>query len=299
MASQPAGSSEILEAVALLVIDMQDSFLAPIANSDQLLVRCGLAVSAARALGIKVIFTEQVPDKLGPTNEKLLALAPGARVFPKDAFSALQAPGIHEHLKRLGVYHLIVVGIETPVCIYQTALHARDSDLDVTVLSDCVGGRRADDCRVAIDSIVRTDCHVLPGETVFYSMLGSGSHRHFRQFTDLVKQFGAMERLETPKTIARSKPAESQEGEKKRPPRRRGRGRKREDAEAPVEKTPAPEKKTVKTPLRVSASSESPPPPADEAAGSEIMKPAKRRRSGRSRRVGTARKKPAPKTDAD
>jgi nicotinamidase-related amidase len=189
MAREPHRSSEILDAVALLVVDMQEAFLNVMPDREVVLRRTALAIESARAFGIKVIFTEQVPSKLGPTHPALLSLAPEARVFAKAEFSALLAEGLREYLRRINVYHLLLTGIETPICIYQTALHAQDNELDVTILSDCTTGRRPEDCYVVLESLARAECHVLPAETVFYSMLGSSANPRFPHFTRIVKRY--------------------------------------------------------------------------------------------------------------
>jgi nicotinamidase-related amidase len=200
MGREPNRTSDILEAVALLVVDMQSPFLGTIGDAPDVTRRCAFAVQAARAFGIRVYFTEQVPEKLGPTLPELKALAPDGRVFPKNSFSALGAPGLLEQLRRAGVYHLLICGIETPICIYQTALHAQDSDFDVTVLSDAVGGRRPNDCRAILESLAAASCHVLPSETVFYSMLGNSGHRAFPALTELVKHYADAQPEEKPAT---------------------------------------------------------------------------------------------------
>lgn len=189
MAAKPRKSADILDAVALLVVDMQPTFLDVIDGAASVTERCGFAIEAARTLNLRVVFTEQVPAKLGPTDARLRALVPQARVFSKNTFSALQAEGLLEYLRRQGVYHLMLAGIEIPVCIYQTALHAIDSDFDVTVLSDCVTARRADDAIVTLEALTRAHCHVLPSETVYYSMLGSAAHPHFPAYNALVKRY--------------------------------------------------------------------------------------------------------------
>ncbi|MGH8017477.1 MAG: isochorismatase family protein [Opitutaceae bacterium] len=196
-------TSDILEAVALLVVDMQEAFLNTIVEGESVLRRCTFAIEAARTLGIRVLFTEQVPEKLGPTLPALREAAPDARMFLKNTFSALGANGLVEHLRKTGVYHLLIAGIETPVCVYQTALHAQDSDFDVTILSDCVGARRPDDARIVLQALAGASCHVLPAETVYYSMLGNSAHRVFPAYTELVKLHGG----DTP--AASAKPAKS------------------------------------------------------------------------------------------
>lgn len=178
-----------LESTLLAVIDMQPGFLKAIPGSDVVARRCTFAVRAAGLTEIPVVFTEQVPHKLGPTDPALAAMALNAPAFAKDTFSALADPAFSAELKRRATTHLLLCGIETPVCVFQTALGARNLGMQVTVLSDCVGARRADDASEVLRYLATKGCHVLPSEAVFYSVLGSATHPRFREFTALVKQF--------------------------------------------------------------------------------------------------------------
>ncbi|MBE2215211.1 MAG: isochorismatase family protein [Opitutaceae bacterium] len=122
----------------------------------------------------------------------------------------------------VNVYHLLLAGIETPICVYQTALHAQDNELDVTILSDCTTGRRPEDCYVVLESLARAECHVLPAETVFYSMLGSSLNPRFPHFTRIVKRYtgeGAIDGTPTPAP----EPEPRADGEERHGDRRGGR----------------------------------------------------------------------------
>jgi nicotinamidase-related amidase len=175
----------------LLCVDVQPVFLRAIADGERLLKRCRFATAAAHGLGLPVVFTEQVPEKLGPTEPDLLHVAPGARVFGKNTFSAFADEKTRDALSpEAGVGHLLLCGLETPVCVYQTALDARAAGLEVTLLSDCVGARRADDARVCLETLARAGVHVLPAETIFYSMLRDVKHPFFKAYTQLVKAHG-------------------------------------------------------------------------------------------------------------
>lgn len=171
----------------LLCIDLQAPFLAAIADRDTLLRRCHFALSAARLLGLRAAFTEQVPQKLGPALPELLALVERPVQLAKSTFSALADDGIKETIRGLDTEHLLLCGIETPVCVYQTAIDALNANLQVTVLSDAVGARRADDARWALEAMARAGVHVLPSETVFYALLHDARHPAFKRFTELVK----------------------------------------------------------------------------------------------------------------
>jgi nicotinamidase-related amidase len=179
------------EGALLLCLDLQPVFLRAVANGGQVLRRCQFAVAAAGGLGIPVAFTEQVPQKLGATDPVLLALVEAPTVHAKGAFSALAAGSSARSSIIAGepIEHLILCGVETPVCVYQTAVDALQSGLSVTVLADCVGARREADARVCLDALARAGAHVLPAETVFYSILGGADHPFFRAYTELVKKY--------------------------------------------------------------------------------------------------------------
>lgn len=172
----------------LLCVDMQPRFVTAIAGGADVRQRCGFALAAAVGLGLPVAFTEQVPAKLGGTAPELLALAPQAPVWSKTTFSVLADPTLRAALAERRVRHLLLCGIETPVCVYQTAIDALADDLQVTVLSDAVGARRPDDARTCLDALARAGAHVLPAETVFYALLRDVSHPFFRDYTQLVRR---------------------------------------------------------------------------------------------------------------
>lgn len=178
-----------LPGVLLLCVDLQPVFLKAVHDGDALQKRCSFVIEAARGLGIPVAFTEQLPRKLGGTAPELLALAPGADQHAKSAFSVFGDDGIADTLRGLDLEHVIICGLETPVCVYQTALGALDANLQVTVLSDAVGARRPDDAATCLAALSRAGVHVLPSETIFYALLHDAGHPFFKGFTQLVKKY--------------------------------------------------------------------------------------------------------------
>jgi nicotinamidase-related amidase len=174
----------------LLCVDMQPAFIQAIAGGEVVRRRCEFAVAAAVGLGVPIAFTEQVPHKLGNTAPELLDLAPQAPVWSKQTFSALADEGIRDSIMRQrDVQHVLLCGIETPICIYQTAIAALAEGMQVTVLSDAVGARREHDAQACVDALVRSGAHVLPSETVFYALLRDVGHPFFRAYTQLVKSY--------------------------------------------------------------------------------------------------------------
>jgi nicotinamidase-related amidase len=175
----------------LLCIDLQPVFLAAIPESQRVHWRTSFALEAAKGLGLSVVFTEQVPAKLGGTAADLLALAEQPEALGKEAFSAFGDEKIVARLHAAGAKHLLLCGIETPVCVFQTARDALQAGYQVTVLSDCVGARRAGDATAALAHLaLQPGCTVLPAETVFYALLQGARHAFFRNYTALVKKYG-------------------------------------------------------------------------------------------------------------
>ena len=88
--------------------------------------------------------------------------------------------------------NILLCGIETPVCIYQTSIAALAAGLQVTVLSDAIGARREDDAHSCLAALRHQGAHVLPAETVFYAMIQDVAHPYFRAYTQLVKLHAAV-----------------------------------------------------------------------------------------------------------
>lgn len=177
--------------LVFVCVDMQPVFVRAITDGARVQRRCEFAVAAAQGLDLPIIFTEQVPEKLGPTAPELLALAPRAPVLGKNTFSALADDGIRAAiLQNRPAAHLLLCGIETSVCIYQTAISALAEELTVTVLSDAVGARRTEDAKTCLEALARSGVHVLPSETVFYALLHDVKHPFFKAYTQLVKSYG-------------------------------------------------------------------------------------------------------------
>jgi nicotinamidase-related amidase len=185
-------TNDPIQHLGLLCIDLQDAFLNAIPDKDALIRRCGFALEAANLLGVSIAATEQLPEKLGATHAGLAERWPEhTPVFSKSAFSAFEAEGLSRWIESNQIDHLLLVGIEVPICIYQTAVHALGDDLGVTLLSDCVGQRRRDDREPVFQQLLTMEAHILPSETIFYSLLGSAAHPQFRDYTKLVKAASA------------------------------------------------------------------------------------------------------------
>lgn len=181
--------SDPTQHLGLLLIDFQEVFLKALPDRERLLRRTRFALQAAELLGVCVAATEQLPEKLGATTDVLRSVwGPNTPVFEKSAFSALGAEGLHRWVEANQIDHLLLAGIESSICVYQTAVQALGEEIGVTLLADCISERRPEDRAPVLGQLLAMDAHVLPSETIFYSLLGDAGHPKFRTFTRLVKE---------------------------------------------------------------------------------------------------------------
>ena len=190
-AFMPLNAEHYNASVALLIIDIQETFLGTVTNGDTLLQRCCFAAEAAKLFEVPVFLTEQVPKKLGPIHPHLAAIARESPVFAKSTFSAMQLLRLKKELQDASIQHLLIAGLETPVCIFQTVMDALRQNFRLTLLSDCIACRRREDGE-AVMAYLGSQPNVfrLPSEAVFYSILGGANNPQFRSFTKLVKKYG-------------------------------------------------------------------------------------------------------------
>ena len=134
-------STEKADQVAVMLIDVQQSLLKGIDNRNELLDALNILIQSTKIFNLPFIITEQVPQKLGITSRSLL-LSNDIRIA-KSSFSIFGCEEIKKYISEQKISHLILSGIETPICIYLSAIDALKAGVEVTILSDCVGARRA------------------------------------------------------------------------------------------------------------------------------------------------------------
>jgi isochorismate hydrolase len=171
-----------------VIMDVQDNLLNAIDDRIRLKESIVLGADILRVLQIPFCFTEQVPQKLGTTIAELTKDTTQVPVFEKNTFSAFGSPEFSDWVKSNKISHLLILGIETTICVYQTCVDALREGLNVTVLSDCVGARRADDAYIALNQLRSFDCCIIPLETIAYSYLNNSDHPSFKDIAKLVKE---------------------------------------------------------------------------------------------------------------
>jgi len=163
----------------LLVIDVQKKMMPAIHDHAQVVASIVWLVRAAQKVGVPVAATEQYAKGLGPTIPEVRALLPDAAIGAKTKFSCVAA----ECLVRLpgaDRAQVILAGVETHVCLLQTALELLEEGKEVYVVADGVGSRREFDRDMAIARMRKEGVRIVTREMVVFEWLGEADTPIFR-----------------------------------------------------------------------------------------------------------------------
>lgn len=168
---------------ALVVVDIQPRFLAAIHEAGRVVEHATFLASVAKVLDIPVIGTAQVPDRMGWNHDDLRPLLNVE--LAKTAFSAWAANGFAEALR--GRRQIVLVGIETHICVSQTVHHLLREGYEVVVCPDALSSRTIERHKLGMERI--RDAGAVPAhvEAVTYEWMGDAAHPKFREVLPLVK----------------------------------------------------------------------------------------------------------------
>ena len=172
---------------ALVVVDVQTKLLNKMEERATLLRNIELLLSAAKELDVPIVVTEQYPKGIGPTEESLFAELPSPEVIEKETFSCFGEPSFNESLTKKDVRHLILCGIESHVCVYQTALQGLDQGYSVFVAADAVSSRQQQHKDWALADLRQSGCTVVPTETLVFQLLERCGTKEFKALLPLIK----------------------------------------------------------------------------------------------------------------
>lgn len=172
------------DASHLLLIDFQLRLMPAIHEGAGVCARAGKLLHGARIMGVARSYTEQIPDKLGPTIPDL-APKPGEAVLAKSRFDAGPETGIAAGIEP--GHRIIVAGCEAHVCVLQTVLGLLEAGREVAVVADATGSRAPADHAAALGRMGRTGAEIVTTEMVLFEWLGGADHPAFREVIGLIK----------------------------------------------------------------------------------------------------------------
>jgi nicotinamidase-related amidase len=184
----PSRSFELMNCddTALLVVDVQTKLLAAQPMPERLVWNCRRLVDGAAALGVVAAATVQNPEKLGPLVEPLAAKLPPAA--GKLAFSCWECGEIFKSWRERNLERVLICGIETHVCVQQTALDLLGAGFRVYVAVDAVSSRHVLDYETALGRMDSAGATLTTVEAALFEWCGRAGTDAFRKISALAKE---------------------------------------------------------------------------------------------------------------
>jgi len=178
------------EQCALIVVDIQEKLLPPIFQKEQLVRNSKLLIRAAGVLKIPAIMSTQYAKGLGRTVPEVASLLPETEAIDKDQFSCFGSDVFCTLLKRLPGNRntLLLCGMESHICVTQTALAALREGYLVHVASDAVSSRTEWNWKVGLERMRTAGSVISSTEMMIYELMRSSSSPAFKEMLPYLKR---------------------------------------------------------------------------------------------------------------
>lgn len=169
----------------VVVIDIQDKLLPKIPDASKLVRNAGFLLDVAAQLGVPARATEQYPKGLGPTTAEIARRLPSG-LPSKTSFSCCGSGTFLEELEMLRRPDVVLVGMETHVCVAQTALDLLKAGLHVFLAVDALAARGAIDHDTALRRLEQAGAVPTTVEAVAFEWLNDATHQHFKAVSAMI-----------------------------------------------------------------------------------------------------------------
>ncbi len=171
------------ERATLVVVDVQEAFRAAVPDFERVASNVATLLRGARILGLPIVATEQYPKGLGRTVPEVADQLEGVEPIEKVCFSAPRAEGFDLD----GRDQALVCGIESHVCVSQSAHDLLDRGVEVHVARDAVGSRTEENRELGLHKMETAGAVITSVETALFELLGAAGSDEFKQIQGLVK----------------------------------------------------------------------------------------------------------------
>ncbi len=178
----------IPEETLLLIIDVQGRLAQGVVRSAALEAAMGKLVRACKILEVPVLLTEQYPKGLGATIDSLKELLPGTVAVEKISFSCCGSAEFMRQLRSFNRNDILVAGMETHVCVYQTAVDLVEFGYNVHLVTDCVSSRSEENRTLGIRCIEKAGASLTSSEMAIFELLRIAEGERFKAISKIIKE---------------------------------------------------------------------------------------------------------------
>lgn len=172
----------------LVIVDVQGKLMNVMSNSEKCLAKVRLLANALTLMNVPVIVTEQYPKGLGATVDAVReVLGENTPFIEKSAFSCCGADEFNNKIIEADRKNIILCGVESHVCVLQTAVALLNKGYDVTLAADAASSRCENDKELALSYLRHKGVSVLSTESIIFALLKDSKHPAFKAVSALLK----------------------------------------------------------------------------------------------------------------
>jgi len=170
-----------------LVIDMQERLVPVMEESEQLIENCSKLIRGLQILGLPLLVTQQYTKGLGETVDEIKSAINDFQYIEKKDFSCFDEPVFAEKLALSGAANVIICGIESHVCVLQTAIDLKAAGYNPVVVMDCVSSRSFDNIDLASERFRYEGIMMTSLESILFELTRTSGTPEFKEISKLVK----------------------------------------------------------------------------------------------------------------
>lgn len=175
------------ETTVLVVVDVQEKLAYVMCDKEALFENLQKIIKGAQIFGIPILLTEQNPEGLGPTIPEIRRLLVNVQPISKLNFSCCGNERFLQELKALRRQQVLIVGIETHVCVYQTSTDLLNLGFEVHVVADAVSSRTKSNREIGLEKTRDSGARLTSVETALFEMLRVAEGTTFRDILKIVR----------------------------------------------------------------------------------------------------------------
>lgn len=175
------------ENTILLVIDIQERLFPVMYEKEVLLKNCITLIQGIQILKLPIVVTQQYTKGLGETVEAIKSEIPHFSSIEKRDFSCCDECSFMEKIKELQAENIIICGIESHVCVLQSAVDLKQAGVNPVVVLDCISSRKEKDIQFAVERFRNENIIIASSESILFELTRSSGAPEFKAISKLVK----------------------------------------------------------------------------------------------------------------
>lgn len=170
-----------------LIIDIQDRLFPVMDGKENLLANCTRLIEGLQILGVPLTVTQQYTKGLGSTVTEISSLFLNFFPIEKNTFSCMDEPVFAVHLSNSGKTNVIICGIESHVCVLQTAVDLRENGYHPIVIADCISSRNPEEKLITLNRFFLEGIRVSSAESILFELTRTAGTAEFKAISKLIK----------------------------------------------------------------------------------------------------------------